>query len=354
MQSVPHLEALRLRARALPEAPGVYFWKDSRDRTLYIGKAVNLRSRVTSYFSTARHDRRTRELIMRARSIDFEVTATELEALFRESALIKREQPALNRALRRSVPGFYLKFAASLPDPYLETTRVEEDDGSLYFGPFRSAGIMRETVEYLHAVLPLRKCTALKPRCRPCIYHQMQRCAAPLIDAEHRSRHQEAITQVFDLLDGRSDRVVAWLEQKRNRLSEALLFERAAEVQQRLDLLHELVKKQHILDAAVQCRCVLIYQGPTDRVEARLLLVAHGSVVAYRCAEDVRAEQIVAWIRAHAPIVRAAADQDRDLDAARVLERWLTVNRRNVRWSAIPVHTEEAELEDRVRYVLGL
>ena len=165
-----HLDLLRLQARSLPEAPGVYFWKDGRDHTLYIGKAINLRRRVTSYFSTARHDRRTRSLLAEARTVSYEVAATELDALFRESALIKQERPRFNRALLNSPPCWYLKFDASLEDPYMEAAREKVDDGSLYFGPFRSAAVMRETMEYLHAVLPLRKCTARQPRCKPCIW----------------------------------------------------------------------------------------------------------------------------------------------------------------------------------------
>jgi excinuclease ABC subunit C len=343
-----HLTALRARARSLPEAPGVYFWKDAQNKTLYIGKAVNLRHRVSSYFSTARRDGNVRQLLARARWIEYEVTSTELDALFRESALIKREQPPRNRALKQPVRLYYLKFDSALRDPYMEVARQVEDDGSLYFGPFRSAGVLRETMEYLHAVLPLRKCTAVRPRCKPCIYYQMKTCAAPLIDEEHRRRHQEAIEHLHDLLDGRSDRVVAWLERRRDRLSDALMFERAAEVQQRLDNLHYLLKKQAILDAAVQCRCVLICQEAKG--SRQLLLVAHGQVVSCRGAEDATTEDVAQWVRAHQPVVAAIRRRQSELDAASVLERWLIVNRKHVRWVAIPEST--LHLEERTRYVL--
>jgi len=242
MQAAPHLEVLRAQARALPEAPGVYFWRDGRGETLYIGKAVNLRARVTSYFSTARHDSRVRRLLSRSRSIQFELTSSELQALFRESALIKQEQPHYNRALKTSQKPHYFKLDAALEDPFIETTRDVEEDGSLYFGPFRSAAVMRETIRFVHDVLPLRKCTRARPKCRPCLYYQMHRCAAPLIDEEHRRQHQEAMAKLSELLDGRTDRVIRWLESKRDRLSELLLFERAAEVQQRLDALDLLVR----------------------------------------------------------------------------------------------------------------
>lgn len=348
-----HLAALRARARSLPQAPGVYFWKDGRGRTLYIGKAVNLRDRVTSYFSTARRDHRTRQLLSRARHIEYEVTGTELDALFKESALIKREQPEQNRALRTPRPAHYLKLDARLEDPYLESTRELIDDGSLYFGPFRSAAVLRETMEFLHAVLPLRKCTRVRPLCRPCLYYQMKTCAGPLVDDAHRRRHQDAIARLNDLLDGRSDRVISWLEQKRDRLSDALMFERAADIQARLDSLHRLVEKQAILDAAVRCRCVLVYEQTPRADGPGLLLVAHGHVLSRRDAAGADSASVLHWLRAHDPLIKLARCLESEVDAASVLERWLTVNRQHVRWVAVPEAATAEDLVERIRYVLG-
>lgn len=348
-----HLTVLRMQARELPEAPGVYFWRDQAEKILYIGKAVNLRARVTSYFSNARRDGRTRKLLSQARSVTCEVTASELEALFRESALIKQEQPRFNRALKTPRKLFYLKFDGSMRDPYMEAVREVEDDGSLYFGPFRSASIMRETMAFLHEILPLRKCIALNPRCKPCIYNHMGTCAAPLLNEERRRQHDEAISRLFELLDGRSDRVAGWLEQKRDRLSDALLFERAAEMQHRLDALRELMGRQTILDAAVQCRCIVIRHMQGETEGPRLLLVAHGSVVSIRPCRDAQVDDVVKWVRAHEPVIRAAKLQQSELDAATVLERWLTVNRERVRWVAVPESVDEHDLADRVSYLIG-
>lgn len=351
MQTAPHLDVLRAQARALPETPGVYFWRDGQNRILYIGKAVNLRARVTSYFSSARHDPRLRQLLSRSRTIQYEVTSSELQALFRESALIKQEQPRYNRALLAPRKAHYFKLDTSKDDPYIETTREAREDGSLYFGPFRSAAVMRETIQYVQDVLPLRKCTRANPRCRPCLYYQMHKCAGPLIDEEHRRQHQQAMDKLQELMDGRADRVRQWLESKRDRLSDLLLFERAAEVQQRLDALDLLLRKQTILEVAAQSRCVLIHKGPDRHEGPRLLLVAHGNVVSQRRADDLEIEDVVRWLRAHEPLIRAVRNQQSDLDAASVLERWLVVHRENVVWVAIPHDAAEEDLQDRVRYV---
>jgi excinuclease ABC subunit C len=347
-----HFELLREQARALPQTPGIYFWKDERQRTLYIGKAVNLRSRVLSYFSAARHSGRTRELLSIATTITCEVTETELEALFRESALIKREQPFYNRQLRSSRRLFYIKLNLERVDPYLEITRDAREDGSLYFGPFPNAPLARETMAFVHDVLPLRKCAAARPRCRPCIYYQMRKCAAPLIDEDHRRRHEEAIDRLFDILDGRSDRVVAWLERKRDRLSESLLFEQAAEVQQRLDILRDSERAYAILRAAMQCRCVLVLDSPPDDTP-RLLLIAHGHVLSVRDAAHPQAEHVAAWVRVHEPVIKSVEFEQSELDAATVLQRWLRCHHERVRWVAIPYQPAAEDLLERVRFVLG-
>lgn len=347
-----HLDELRAQARDLPELPGVYFWVDGLDRILYIGKAVNLRARVTSYFSNARRDGRTRDLVGCARSIRFEITATELDALFRESALIKRHQPPYNRMLRTSRRLYYLKLESDTPDPYLQIVREIEPDGALYFGPFHTSTVVRETVAFLHNVLPLRKCAAQHPRCRPCIYHQMGTCAAPLLDEVHRKQHQEAIAHLNDLLDGRQDRVVHWLEEKRNRLSDGLMFERAAEVQSRLDTLREMLDRQVVLEAAVRCRHVLILDRGRPGDQPRVLLVARGKVLSTRDVKDMSVTEVERWIRAHAPLARTIQPEQSDLDAASVLEGWIRYRRDAVRWTSVPPELSAHELSQRVAYVL--
>jgi excinuclease UvrABC nuclease subunit len=231
--------------------------------------------------------------------------------------------------------------------------RLTQEDGSIYFGPFPSATVTQETMAFVHDVLPLRKCTAAKPRCKPCIYYQMRKCAAPLIDDVHRKRHEEAIERLFDLLDGRNDRVVEWLTRKREKLCELLLFEQAAEVQERLDVLGDGERRYAILRAAIQCRCVLVLDSPPDE-GSRMLLVAHGRVLSVRDAEDASPETIAAWIRAHGSVIQAAQYEQSEIDAATVLQRWLRCNRDRVRWAAVPEAPADEDLLDRVRYVMGV
>lgn len=348
-----HVDHLRDQARRLPETPGVYFWKDARGQTLYIGKAVNLRARVYSYFSNAKRDRRIRDLLKQARALEFEVTTTELEALFRESALIKRELPRFNRSLKTPAQQYFLRFDRSIEHPYMQISRMGPDDESLSFGPFPSGASLRETVEYLHAVLPLRKCTAQKPRCKPCVYYQMGKCAAPFLGEEYEMRHESAIRRLFELLDGREDKVTSWLIEKRDRLSENLLFERAAEVQNRIDTLQKLNSKRTLLSAAIHCRCVLIMHRPDRTGEARVLLVVKGNVIGVRSADSVDADQLARWVMAHLHIAKAVERVQSDLDSTLVLHKWLGSSRGETRWSAIALDAEGDDVAQCVSYVLS-
>jgi hypothetical protein len=131
------------------------------------------------------------------------------------------------------------------------------------------------------------------------------------------------------------------------------MFERAAEIQERLDRL-KMVGEQHaILEAAMQCRCVIVRQSDEDGAGERMLLVAHGQVLSVRNSHENDTSAVVRWIRAHNAVIGAVERQQSEIDAASVLERWLVCNRNHVRWVAIPPDATEDDLLDRVDFILG-
>jgi excinuclease UvrABC nuclease subunit len=140
--------------------------------------------------------------------------------------------------------------------------------------------------------------------------------------------------------------------EKRDRLSESLLFERAAEVQDRLNALAELLRRQTILEAAIHCRCVLVHQHASPRNAERLLLIAHGRVVSVLDAPGATAESILRWIRAHEILIQTLKREQSEIDAAEVMARWLSVKRETVRWVAIPEGAADEDMRDRIEYVL--
>jgi excinuclease UvrABC nuclease subunit len=179
----------------------------------------------------------------------------------------------------------------------------------------------------------------------------MHKCAAPFLDEEHRRQHQEAIQRLHELLDGRFDRVEEWLVAKRDKMSEHLMFERAAEVQVRIDALHQLLRRQSILEAAVQSRCVLIRDDGRNGQEGRLLLVAHGQVLSARSLAGMSSSAILSWIRAHTVLMKLPRLEQSELDAASVLERWISERRNTIRWTAIRHDATDDELQEQIDYV---
>ncbi|MDR3204715.1 MAG: GIY-YIG nuclease family protein, partial [Deltaproteobacteria bacterium] len=152
------IKSLRAQALDLPPSPGVYLMKDSRDRVLYVGKAKVLPRRVSSYFRAQGLSPRITLLVERVTSFDFIVTATEKEALILENNLIKQYRPKFNVVLRDDKTYPSLRLAINEPFPRLEIVRRPIKDGSVIFGPFPSAGSLRETLKQINRIFPLRKC----------------------------------------------------------------------------------------------------------------------------------------------------------------------------------------------------
>lgn len=168
----------------IPQAPGVYLYKDDRERVIYVGKARILRRRVLSYFRPEGLPAKTRAMLAHAASLDYLTTTTEKEALLLEASLIKKYRPHYNIVLRDDKQ--YVLFRLNLKHafPRLETVRRARRDGARYFGPFTSALAARETWKLIHRAFALRRCSdrAMKNRVRPCLYHFMASARPPAWD----------------------------------------------------------------------------------------------------------------------------------------------------------------------------
>jgi len=170
----------------LPERPGVYIYRSSDRKVIYVGKAVILRNRVRSYFhEAARHEPRTRRLVTEIADLEWIVTDTELEALILENELIKRYRPRFNVRLRDDKTYPYIKIHWQEDFPKVSIVRRMERDGARYYGPFTSAYVVRQTLDVLRRVFPYLDCTreitGHDPK--PCLYFHIKRCAGPCIGA---------------------------------------------------------------------------------------------------------------------------------------------------------------------------
>lgn len=229
----------------IPNTPGVYWYKDDRERIIYVGKARILRRRVLSYF---RDDvpAKTAAMLRRAVSLETLSTTTEKEALLLEASLIKKHRPHYNIVLRDDKQYALFRLDMRAAFPRLEIVRRARRDGAQYFGPFTSAPAARETWKLLHRAFGLRRCTdkAMRNRTRPCLYHHMGQCPAPCAGLVTQEAYHESIRNVAALLSGRGGPLQERLTADMQAAANALDFERAALLRDQLAAVRTTVERQ--------------------------------------------------------------------------------------------------------------
>ncbi|MFP6765937.1 MAG: UvrB/UvrC motif-containing protein, partial [Planctomycetaceae bacterium] len=236
------------KVREFPTTPGVYLMKDRLGRVIYVGKAVNLRSRASSYFTeAARQDRRTAELVPEICDIDFIPAEGEVDALLLEARLIKDIQPRFNSNLKDDKTFPYLQITTHEDFPRVEFTRTPLDKGARLYGPFTNAKKLRGTISILQKIFRFRTCTLdiedddEKWRWfRPCLLASINQCTAPCNLRISQEDYKRDIQRLRMFLDGRKDRLLKELQTEMQAASAARKFERAARIRDEIKALEDL------------------------------------------------------------------------------------------------------------------
>jgi excinuclease ABC subunit C len=230
----------------LPDAPGVYLFRNSRDRIVYVGKARSLRKRVSSYFHKTIDDPKTRALLTDHRSVETIVTRTELEALLLENALIKKHRPRYNVCLRDDKTYPYIKITTGEEWPRALVTRRVLDDGHSYFGPFWG-GLVRRTMKMITRHFQIRTCAIeIDGRLpRPCLYYDLHACLGPCVAGlTTKAAYDEAVRDVVLFLQGRNTELARSLKRKMEEASAGENFEMAAAYRDALRTVEEIAERQ--------------------------------------------------------------------------------------------------------------
>ncbi|MGA1249382.1 MAG: exonuclease domain-containing protein, partial [Candidatus Kapaibacteriota bacterium] len=239
----------------LPEEPGIYRMLDKDQNILYIGKAKNLRERVRTYFQAgAQHPQKIARMVKQVHAIHHEVTGTELAALLMESKEIKRIKPQFNTASKKMRRFPFLRLNVNDDFPRLEWSSTISNDGAEYFGPFRSGTLAREVVETVYKSFGLRQCTEiLKPSIekQPCFYHQIKRCGAPCAMLQSQEEYLHEVARARHFLSGSSGGLLERMEEEMNLEAEALRFENAAMLRNRLTELRRLFDRRAEVSTSV-------------------------------------------------------------------------------------------------------
>jgi excinuclease ABC subunit C len=323
----------------LPIKPGCYIMKNATGEIIYVGKAVNLHSRVRSYFKDSRGlDPKTRQLVRHITTIEWILVGSELEALILEMNLIKKHRPHYNIRLKDDKRYPYIKVHWKEPFPKVTVTRQMVDDGSRYFGPYTSVWAVHQTLDVIRRIFPYLTCdreiTGNDPRA--CLYYDIKLCGGPCIGAIQQVVYRQMINDLCLFLQGRTDPVVSRMKVEMEQAAEGLNFERAAAIRDQIHAIDQVVEKQKVIsservdsDVIAVARsdgeaCVQIFFIRSGKLIGREYFVLEGT-------EDANESEVlggfIKQFYSEAATIPAQVLLPNDIEETQIIEQWLRSRR---------------------------
>lgn len=332
-------ESIRNTLATLPKKPGCYLMKDANDKIIYVGKAINLRNRVKSYFvNDAGHTEKTRQLVKHIDHIEWIVVESELEAFILEMNLIKRYKPHYNIQLKDDKRYPYIKISYQDPYPKVTVTRRMIHDGSRYFGPYTSVWAVRQTLDMLRKVFPYYTCdrelTGADPRA--CLYYDIKLCSGPCIGAITQEEYHSMMESLGDFLEGKSDEIIKKLQQEMKEASDKMLFERAAMLRDQIQAAARVVEKQKIVSSEDIDLDVIAIARAEDQSCVQMFFVRSGKLIGQEyfvlegTADEKDSEVLEAFIRQYYDQAATVPPQmllPTDLEETKIIHQWLRQKR---------------------------
>ena len=232
--------------KKLPKDPGVYLMKDKDDNIIYVGKAVNLKNRVSSYFRKTNKTDRILKMVSQIDHFEYIVVSNEAEALILECNLIKKNRPKYNVLLKDDKTYPYIKIDVKSDYPNVIITRRLLNDGAKYFGPYANPGAAKEMVNFIKEKYKIRQCRNFKSNTRACLNFHIKRCLAPCIGNISKEDYRKQIDEIIDLLEGKTDKIIKDLKHQMKEASESLDFENAAYIRDRMLAIETASQKQKV------------------------------------------------------------------------------------------------------------
>ncbi len=273
------LEALRATLKDIPTAPGIYKMIDANEKVLYVGKAKNLINRVTSYTNINNLNTRILRMVNQIARVETVVTKNEAEALLVEAALVKRLMPRYNVLLKDDKSFPYLRIDTTHPFPRIEKHRGSQNKPGHYFGPFANVLALNQTMALLQKIFLLRPCedTIFKNRTRPCLQYQIKRCTAPCVGYVDQAHYGEQIKRAEDFLKGRGREVQDMLSVEMNAASEAMDYEKAALLRDRIRALTQVQQEQGLRIAGLKDADVIAFARRGDKSVVQVFFFRNGT-----------------------------------------------------------------------------
>ena len=342
------MDAIRDKLKTLPKTPGVYLMKNADGKVIYVGKAVALKNRVSSYFQNTRKDAKTQALVREIVDFDYILVGTEIEALMLECNMIKRYSPYYNILLRDDKHYPYIRIDFNETFPRICVTRKVENDGAKYYGPYIAAHVLHDVMDTVSKMFPVRTCRMDLPdgkKHRPCINYEMGRCLAPCAGKVSEYEYKRMLDEVADFLSGRYKGLRRQFEEDMKAASENMEYEKAAMIRDRIRALERLFEKQKAAFPDLNDKDVFAVWMQDDEAVVQGMFVRRGELnhterFFIKC-EDESAEAVLSQtLKQYYSSVTGVAKQiyvSAEPEEKELIEQWLT----QLRGSRVVVHVPE-------------
>lgn len=270
--------------KKLPASPGVYIMHDKHDEIIYVGKAISLKNRVRQYFQESRSKTaKIEKMVSRIARFEYIITDSELEALVLECNLIKEHRPRYNTMLKDDKTYPYIKVTMDEAFPRVLFSRTMKKDKCRYFGPYTSAGAVKDTIDLIHKLWKLRTCTRRLPQDigkeRPCLNYHIKQCQAPCQGYVSQEEYGKAVAQTLDFLNGKYEPVLSMLEEKMMQASDEMDFETAIEYRELLNSVKQVAQKQKITSQSMEDRDIVAMARDSEDAVVQVFFVRDGKLI---------------------------------------------------------------------------
>lgn len=327
--------------KKLPGKPGVYLMHDEKDAIIYVGKAISLKNRVRQYFQSSRNKgAKIEQMVTHISRFEYIVTDSELEALVLECNLIKEHRPKYNTMLMDDKSYPFIKVTVNEPFPRVMLARQMKKDKAKYFGPYTSAGAVKDTIELIRKLYHIRSCNRSLPKDigkeRPCLNYHIHQCQAPCQGYISQEEYRKSIEEVVRFLNGHYDLVLKELEEKMMAASDSLEFEKAIEYRELLTSVQKVAQKQKITDTAGDDRDIIAMASEGEDAVVQVFFIRSGRLIGrdhfyLKSAEnDTEGEILSSFIKqfyAGTPYIPVELMLPEEIEDQDIIEEWLTARR---------------------------
>lgn len=327
--------------KKLPAKPGVYIMHDAKDAIIYVGKAISLKNRVRQYFQSSRNKgAKIEQMVTKIRRFEYIITDSELEALVLECNLIKEHRPKYNTMLKDDKSYPFIKVTVQEEYPRVLFARLMKKDKCKYFGPYTSAGAIKDTIELINKLYKLRTCNRNLPRDigneRPCLNYHIKQCNAPCQGYVSKEEYRRQVHEAIAFLDGNYDPVIKMLEQRMQDASEKMDFEAAIEQRELLNSVKQIAQKQKITMSDGEDKDIIAMASDDTDAVVQVFFVRSGRLIGrdhfyLRVApHDTKGMVLDSFIKqfyAGTPFIPKELMIQEEVEDCEVIEQWLSKKR---------------------------